>query len=419
MDLVAERPAQAVVPAKPDPAPKGAMGYLGGVLLFQIVNNALHLAQPLMVIKLAGGSMAAAAWVASSETAIHMCGTLIGGWPTDKLGARRTLVLSVLGRALSLGLVPLAWMMGELTLQVALVSYTLDAIIRGLYDTAVHAAPLELSVDQGVLDDLNSKYEIAFDFGGLVGPILLGAAFFTLESIKAWVAICAGFAIAALCFAFLPKPAIRVRPAREEKKEKAGSIDGAKAVLADHRLIVGCGALAILNLYPLRKLLSVFFAKGILHSAAATPWIGAAYGLGGTLGGLVYSRWGRELSPAFWVCAGGVGVLGIALGWIPGTIGMVTAGSFLFAVTNAGARLVITRVVQQATPEDLKGGVTAVARGMSNIASVVLKAAVGAAFAMGASAVGAFSIVGAGLGVICLLQLALALKLKRENAAHV
>ncbi len=68
-------------------------GLLSGVLLTQIVNSAVHLAQPLLVADLSG-SLGSAAFFAAFGTGIHMLGTFLAGWPTDRWGARLVLVFS-------------------------------------------------------------------------------------------------------------------------------------------------------------------------------------------------------------------------------------------------------------------------------------------------------------------------------------
>jgi hypothetical protein len=59
------------------------------------------------------------------------------------------------------------------------------------------------------------------------------------------------------------------------------------------------------------------------------------------------------------------------------------------------------------------GGVTAVARFSSNLVSVILKSAVGAAFALGAGPRQAFAVVGVGLALAALGQLGLSARLAR------
>lgn len=394
-----ERPG--TVPEERTPAPLA--GFLGGVLLSQVVNSALHLAQPLLVYELTG-SAGKAAFFSSFDTAVHMAGSFLGGWPCDKLGARRLLSLSTFLRGACLALIPLMWAAGRLTVLTAMAAYTLDAFVRGFTDTAVHALPLELGAgERAELDRLNSRYELVFDLGGVAGPLMLGGLMMNRHGMLPHIAVPMGFALAAAIFLTVPKGVRRSR--------RGGSFEGLGAIFSSRALLVPVLGAALLNLYPLRKLLSAFFAKSILAQPHAAGWVGAAFGLGGALGTLAYGRWAREGDAKRWVLAGGAGTLLLAAGWAPASLWPMLAAAFAFAFANVCGRLALTRRVQEATPAATIGGVTASARFAANGVSVGLKALVGAAFAMGASPYAAFGVVGAGLAVVALAQLLLALVL--------
>lgn len=384
-------------------------GFLGGVVLSQIVNNALHLAQPLLIAELSG-SLGKAAFFSSFDTAIHMAGTFVGGWPADRIGARRLLALSTFLRGVSLAIIPLLWSMGRLTLGWAMAAYTLDALVRGFTDTAVHAVPLEFGLGtREELDRLNSRYELAFDFGAVAGPLLLGALLINKKGFAPHLVIPIGFVLSALAFLSMPQVA-----ESKSRVERGGTFTGWRTVLNNRRLLFSCLGLALLNLYPLRKLLSAFFAKSLVHQKAAAGWIGAAFGIGGIIGSLLYN-W-RNRSGSLWVALGAGGVLALAVGWLPASVPVMIAAAFLFALTNVGARLAVTRDAQERTPEDAIGGVTAVLRFTSNAASVLLKFIVGLAFAFGAGPRLGFAAVGAALVAVAILQIAYAGRMRRDGA---
>lgn len=412
MSAVLEAPRMVEIPTTPRRAPLA--GFVGGTLVAQIVNNALHLAQPLLMSHLTG-SLGWAAFFTSAETGIHSLGTFAGGWPCDKLGSRRLLILSTFLRGASLALIPLAWVTGRLTVPVAVIAYTLDAIVRGLVDTAVHALPLELAErDRTELDRLNARYELAFDVGAVIGPLGLAVMMSRTDSWLPHAVIAGGFIAAALVYTFVPhgSGAKRVLAA----KETGGSWDGLKLVLADPALRWSCVGLALLNLYPLRKLMSAFFAKAILMKPAYAGYVGAAFGAGGIAGSLLFSARGGRSGGRRWVAAGALGTLALAISWIPGALLPMVAGVFLFATLNAAARLSMTGVVQDATPLTAAGGVTAVARAASNGVSVGLKFLLGAAFALGAAPRAAFGLVGIGLAAVAAIQFALASRLTRARS---
>jgi hypothetical protein len=354
-----------------------------------------------------------------------MGGAFLGGWPTDRFGARRLLVASTFLRGVSLALIPLLWLTGRLTLAAAMAAYTLDAVVRGFTDTSAHALPLELGGrDRAALDRLNSRYEFVFDLGAAAGPAGLALVMISKKgsapTLAPHVLVPIGFVLAALVFLAIPRrarpEALRPRPERPGGAP-GGPLQGLRAVLSDRALLVAAGGVAILNLYPLRKLLAAFFAKAILSRPETAGWVGAAFGVGGALGALLYARRGGR-GGAAWVAAGGVGVLALAVGWAPASLWPMLAASFIFAFSNVGARLALTRRAQERTPAGLIGGVTAVARFGADGVSVLAKSLVGAAFALGAGPRAAFTAVGAGLGILALVQFAMARSMARTARAQ-
>ncbi|HVA66102.1 MAG TPA: MFS transporter [Elusimicrobiota bacterium] len=391
-------------------------GLLGGAFVSELANSALHLAQPLLILKLSG-SFGDAALFAAFDTAVHMAGTFAGGWPADRIGARRLLILSTLLRAAALALIPIAWAAGALTLGRAMAAYTADALVRGFTDAAVHTVPLELGEnDPKKLDRINSRYELAYEIGGVAGPLMLGAFMLWMKGVAVQAAVPVGFAAAALIFTAIPQQPRAAK--RSDESCGGGSLAGLRLALTDKTLLLACVGLALLNLYPLRKLFSAFFAKGILHSPAAAGWLGAAFALGGVGGALLYGRFPDLGSAASWIALGAAGSVSLAAGWIPGGLAVMMAAAFFFSLANAGARLSLTRRLQEATPLEAAGGVTAASRLGANAASVLLKAIMGAAFALGAGMRISFGLVGAGVGILALAQLVLASRVAGEDAAR-
>ncbi len=386
-------------------------GFVAGVLCSQVVNNALHIIQPLLIAELSG-SLGLAAFVASAETGVHMLGTLLSGGTADRLGSRLTLVLATAGRGLSLALIPLLWLTGTLNLYTALAAYTLDALVRGWIDTAVHALPLSLAEgDRAELDRMNASYELAFDLAAVVGPLLLGALLLSKKGFAAHAAIPVGFLAAAFLYSLVPADRVGVAPGRGH--ERAAWLDwkGWRAVLADRRLLVPVLGLAVFNLFPLRKVWSAFFAKAVLGQAASAGWIGAAFGAGGVVGALLYGRAGSRVGTRGWVLWGAFGTAALAVAWIPGRLWPMIAGAAAFGLFNACAELALLRDLGEITPRGITGRVVSVARVGTSSASVALKGLMAAAFAAGAGVFAAFSMVGAGLGALVLVQLAVARRL--------
>ena len=386
-------------------------GLLSGVLVTQIANSAVHLAQPLLIADLSG-SMGKAAWFAASGTALHMVGAYLGGWPTDRFGARRVLVASTLLRGLVLAGIPIAMAAGVISLMWVMVCYTAEALIRGYVDTAVHTVPLELAGHRAaLLDRVNSRYELAFEVGAVAGPLMLGALMVWSADIVPHTVIAVGFALSALCYLFLPER--QALPAGEARHSRGGAWAGMKYIVSHRYLLIVVAGLMVFHLYELRKVLSAFFAKGLLHHSAMVGHVGSAFALGGVAGALLYTVTTHRGRGIAWIVAGAAGTVLLAVGWVPVNLWLMMAAVFVFGATNVCARLVLTRWRQELTPLDQAGGVTAASEFGRTAASVGVDSMVGGAFSAASSTYGAFGIVGAILGVFAAAQLVLARTLSR------
>ena len=381
-------------------------GLLGGVLLTQIVNSAVHLAQPLLVADMSG-SLGSAAFFSAFGTGVHMLGTYLGGWPTDRWGARLVLVVSTVLRGVVLAGIPIAMAFGFASLPWVMGCYTVEALIRGYVDTAVHTVPLEMvGHRRDLLDRINSRYEVAFEVGAVAGPAMLGGLMVWTDGIVAHIVIPIGFVVSGLCYLLIPKPSAPMAAA--EGSAHGGSWAGLKYILAHRYLLLVVAGLMLFHLYELRKILSAFFAKGLLHHPAAVGHVGSAFALGGVAGALLYAATRHKGSGVGWVFGGAVGTLVLAVGWLPVNLPAMVAAVFVFGVGNVCARLVLTRWRQELTPLEHAGGVTAASEFGRTAVSVGINSAVGGAFSSGASVYGAFGIVGGLLGVFAVAQWALA-----------
>jgi len=412
------------------PIPLG--GFLSGVFLTQIVDSAMHLAQPLLVAK-TSGSLGSAAFFSAFDTGVHMFGTYLAGWPTERFGARRVLIVATFLRGVVLAGIPISMALGSTNLLWFMICYSVEALIRGFVDTSVHTIPLELASHRAEqLDRVNSRYELTFDFAGIAGPLMLGGLMIWADKIMPHVIIPIGFALSAAAYLFIP---VRARAGSKSHDHKhhdsdksrhhgghgshVGSWAGLKYILSNRALLITCLGLMSFNIYPLRKLMSAFFAKGILQQAASVGQIGAAFAIGGVVGALLYAVTKHRDSGTKWVIAGACGTILLAVGWLPMNLWVMTGAVFFFGLTNVCARLTLIRKRQELTPLEHAGGVTSASQFGVNAVSVGIKSAVGGAFSMGFGAFGAFAVVGGILGLFAAGQLVLAkfLPSRKKSAA--
>jgi predicted MFS family arabinose efflux permease len=381
-------------------------GLLSGVFLTQIVNSAVHLAQPLLVAHLSG-SLGSAAFFAAFGTGIHMFGTFVAGWPTDRWGARLVLAYSTFLRGVVLAGIPLAMVFGLAALPVVMGLYTVEAFIRGFVDASVVTVPLEMvGHRRDLLDRINSRYEVAFELGGVAGPLMLGGLMMWADGIVPHIVIPIGFVLSAACYLLIPKTS-RMTEASGVKPH-GGSWEGLKFIVAHPYLLLVVVGLMLFHLYELRKILSAFFAKGLLHHPVEAGQVGAAFALGGVVGSVLYAVTRHRKTGIGWVVGGAVGTIALAIGWIPVNLPVMLVAVFIFGVGNVCARLVLTRWRQELTPLEHAGGVTAASEFGRAAASLGVDSAVGGAFASSSTAYGAFGIVGGMLGLFAAAQLVLA-----------
>lgn len=399
-----------------------ASGFIAGVVSTQFVNSAFHLAQPLLMAELTG-SIGHAAFFASFDTAVHMGGTFCGGWPVDRFGARRVLILATWLRALTLAAIPIGLATGKLDMLAAMCWYTVDAFIRGFVDSAVYTLPMEFAGHEAEeLDRLNARYELAFDLGGILGPLAFGAATYWFHGPIAHASIPIGFAISALFYSLMPARDQRARGATRtdlSSQPTRGTWAGLKAIISDRGLLTACLGYMSFNIYPLRKLLSAFFAKSILLEPAAAGLLGSTFSAGGLAGALLYSRFGERVQRSTWIFLGAAGMVALGFGWVPQSLAIMAIASFAFAFTNTGARLTLILLRQERTPLVASGGVTAVSRFLANLVSVIAKAAVGVAFSLGATPRLAFTLVGGLLTLLAVGQVLLLIGRVNPKSANV
>ncbi|WP_099024228.1 MFS transporter [Mycolicibacterium palauense] len=398
-------------------------GLLSGVVATQIVDSAMHLAQPLLVAHLSG-SLGLAAFFAAFGTAVHMAGTYLAGWPIERFGARRVLVAATFFRGAVLAGIPIAMALGFIDLAWAMGCYTAEALARGYVDAAVHTVPLEMAGHRAeLLDRINSRYELAFEVGGVTGPLMLGGLMIWSDGIVPHIVIPIGFVVSAACYLGVPERSAGLTHRTVEaaggvrSPSRGGSWTGLKYILAHRYLLIVVLGLMSFHLYELRKLLSAFFAKGLLDDAASVGQVGSAFALGGAAGALLYAVTRHRGAGARWVVFGAVGTLLLAVGWTPVNLPAMAASAFVFGAANVCARLVLTRWRQELTPLELAGGVTAASEFGRAAVSVAIKSLVGVAFSLGIGAYAAFAIVGAALGLFGLGQLVLSRWLVRTATA--
>lgn len=344
----------------------------------QCANNALFVMLPLVILGITK-SEASLGFVAGLSTAMDALGTLVGGWLLRFVTERNLLLVSMGIRSLSLLSVPVLLASQSMTLFVATVIYSIDAVARGCADTARNTIPLQLAGREvASLRRFNATYQVVFESGAIAGPLVVGAVLYLLGlSFGNWIVV-AGFAGAAVLLLGVPSVELEDRPATREPGQRQSR---------QARLGLYIAGLLLLTIYPLKQILPALFATSILQSEAATAWLVAAFGIGGTAGAVLFHRLHGSGTPRFWLGLGGVGAILLAIGWIPEALVPMLVAMLLFAGLNMTARLSLLSELQANLPRGREGNVIGLLRFSTNLTSMGLKFAVGILFALGSATV--------------------------------
>jgi predicted MFS family arabinose efflux permease len=345
-------------------------------------------------------------FISALTAALDTVGTLLGGWLCSRFDPRKLLIVATAFRSVSLGTIPALWSSGSLTLQVASGLYLLDALIRGLADTARNTLPLLLiGKDKSALDRLNSHYQTGMELGSVAGSVLVGLLLVHYGALSANWSVSLAFAVAAMIYAFMPK-IYSSRPAYEKAPSAKSNLRASITVVTSAPGIrLSFAGIILLTLYPLKALLPAFFADGILSAPEHTAWLNALFGVGACAGALLYGRFAPILPPHSWLRLSTAGVVLLALGWIPGSFLPMAFAIVAFSLSNVMARLSMTSTLQSHVPPGAEGAVMGATRFSVNLTSMTVRFMVGLAFALTATPSRGFVLLGVGLGVFALLTL--------------
>lgn len=391
----------------------GIWAYLAGIFAAQCANNALIVSLPLVLLHL-GVSLGVVAFVTTVTTAIDMTGTLVSGWLARRFSAQDILKSSTWARAAALVLIPALLGAGVLTPASAIVLYVVDALARGVADTARNTVPMML-VGKGkdALDNLNSQARSAFNIGGIVGPALVGIlSLRSFSNLGNWL-VALVFGVAAAVYHWVPDPSPSDAGACPEHSSAAGEGLLLKSLLSEPWVMLALATSVLFSIMPaLRALIPAAFSTEILRSTSDAAWLTLAFGLGATAGSIAYQRLHGELDTPAWVRCGAIGSVVIALGLTARGFWPLAAAIFVFSALGDMAYLSLTSAIQERTPNGAEGEVMSVLRFSGNATSMVARLLMGLAFTVAVSPVRALWLIGAGMGSLTLAQLWLSTRLR-------
>lgn len=322
--------------------------------------------------------------LAAAGTAPSLLFGLPAGVWVDRLRRRPLLIASDIGRALLLGSIPLAAVVGRLTMAQLYIVAFLTGALSVLFDVA-YRSYLPALVTRSALTEGNAKLETSATLADMAGPGLAGALVQLVTAPMAILADALSFVVSVVSLALIraPEPA-PVSP--EQTRHALREIgEGLRAVLRHPMLRALAADSGLFNMFDslLTALYALYLTRVLGASAALAGLILVLAGLGGLLGALFAGRItaGVGLGPVIvgGSLVAGVGelLIGLASGplWLAAAVvvlgeGGVQAGATVYRINGYSLR-------QALVPDRLQGRVNATARFIS-VAAIPLGALVAA-----------------------------------------
>jgi MFS family permease len=309
------------------------------------------------------GALAATPW--------PLLGLLAGVW-VDRLPRRPILILSDLARAALLLLVPLAALLGRLSLELLYVVAFCAGALSVFFEVAYNAI-LPALVGRARLLDANSRLQASVSVAETAGPGLAGALAQAITPPLAVLLDVVSFCVSAGFVWTITAPEPRAAGGRSAVHEIR---EGLAAVLRDPVLRALVVASTSCNLFlAMNGAARVIYATRTLHLSPAT--VGLVFAVGG-LGGLPATllagraarRWGvgpTIIATQFGLAAG-AGLFPLAGGPPLVAAAVLAAGMALIAAAAVIYVINVGSLRQALTPDRLQGRVAATARFVSRSA---------------------------------------------------
>jgi MFS family permease len=318
---------------------------------------------PLVALLLLNASALQVSLLATAEYGpILLLGLPAGAW-VERLDKRVVLLVADAARAVALGVVPIAYLLGVLRLPLLYVVAIVVGVGTLFFDVA-QMSYLPALVDEDRLGDANAKLEVSRSFAQLAGPSMGGVLVQLFSGPIAIVVDAASYlgSFALLLFVRDPDRVVAPEAPAGMRREIA---EGIRFVVR-HRLLwplALCDAAANLAFAAVLAL-QVLYAARVLHMGAAAIGIVLAVGnAGGLIGAAVSGRLSRRFAQGR-ILIGAIAVFTVGAALLPLAGGAVGFGIGLFVVylgvvVYNVAQLTLRQLV---TPDRLMGRMNATLR---------------------------------------------------------
>jgi MFS family permease len=295
---------------------------------------------------------------------------LVAGVYADRLRRRPIMILCDIGRALALGSIPVAFVLGVLTLEQLYLVALLTGIFTVFFDVS-YQSYLPALIDRANLIEGNTKLEITRSSAQVAGPAIAGFLIQWIGGAKAVAVDALSFVLSALALLSIRKPEPEPRPSTASGT--TGFIpemrEGIDIVFRSPILwrIAGCTATSNLGSNIIFGAVFLIFAYRQLHLSAAVVGLVFAIGsVGGLLGALVAAWVARRLgigpTLGFAPLVGGLAVLATPLALVGAPILVLAAAGFVEGLTVPIYNISQVSLRQAITPDRVQGRMNATMR---------------------------------------------------------
>jgi len=340
-----------------------------GQTISQIGSQISFLALPLVATMSLGASPLQMGVLTAASSLPSLLIGLHAGAVIDRHKRRPVLIASDIGRAALLGLVPVTWAMGILSMELLYVVALVGGMLTLFFDVAYQAF-LPTIVDRDQLVEGNSKFALSAAGAETAGPAMGG-----------WLVqlLTAPFAVAVDALSYLVSAHLlsRIRTAESTPSVSArsrplsGEIgEGLRVVLGDPRLRAIVGGRGLLNLF--NAMLEAVFVLYIVRSLGVGPAVLGFIFAVGSVGFLVGALLPDRTADRFGVgraTIGGIALVGLSDLLVPLASGsliivvpLLVVAQFLFGLGLTVFNVHQTGLRQALVPDRLRGRATATSR---------------------------------------------------------
>lgn len=291
---------------------------------------------------------------------------LFAGVLVDRWRRRRVLIVADLGRALLLTLIPAAWLLDLLRIEL-LYAVTLLTGTLSVFYVVAYRSYLPALVPHDRLVEGNSKLEMSRAAAEIGGPGLAGVLVQIISAPLVIVADACSFVASAALIGSIRAREDEIEQAEDRRDILREAAEGVRLVLGDRilRSIAGATATATIFSTVLEAVLILYLTRRLDLQPATIGFIFAAGSVGFLAGALLPDRLARRfgLGPVLGVSLAAIGLSDLLIPLATGPqaviIGLLVAAQFLFGIGLTVFSVNQVSLRQSVTPERLQGRMNA------------------------------------------------------------